>query len=71
MKQLKLILLFSLLTIAWSALGQESVVNHLTLKECLEYAFEHNENIIIANLEIDASKAKTGEYLSAGFPQID
>ena len=71
MKQLKPILLFSLLTIAWSAIGQEGTVNHLTLEECLDYAFEHNENIIIANLEIDASKAKTGEYLSAGFPQID
>ncbi|MCK5469908.1 MAG: TolC family protein [Cyclobacteriaceae bacterium] len=71
MKQLRPIILFSLLTIAWSAIGQEGAVNHLTLKECLEYAFEHNENIIIANLEIDASKAKTGEYLSAGFPQID
>ena len=42
-----------------------------TLQQCLEYAYENNQEIIIANLEIEAAKAKTGEYLSAGFPQID
>ena len=42
-----------------------------TLQQCLEYAYENNQEIIIANLEIDAAKAKTGEYLSAGFPQVD
>lgn len=57
--------------ITFSVVGQEQVDNNYSLQECLTYALEHNENIIIANLEIDAAKAKTGEYLSTGFPQID
>lgn len=57
--------------LAFSVVGQEQMDNNYSLQECLTYALEHNENIIIANLEIDAAKAKTGEYLSTGFPQID
>ncbi len=71
MKRLKPIMSLFLLSIAFSAIGQVSTDDGYTLQECLDYAIEHNENIIIANLEIEASKAKTGEYLSAGFPQID
>lgn len=71
MKQLKPIIVFYLLFVALSTFAQERTTKRFTLQECLTYAFEHNENIIIANLEIDAAKAKTGEYLSAGFPQID
>ena len=71
MKNLKPIILLTLLSIALPVIGQESSNNQFTLQQSLDYAYEHNENIIIANLEIDASKAKTGEYLSAGFPQID
>lgn len=71
MKLFKPILFVSLLVVAISALGQEKVDNHFSLQECLYYALEYNENIIIANLGIDAAKAKTGEYLSAGFPQVD
>ncbi len=71
MRQLKPIIVLCLLFVAPSTFGQERSANRFTLQECLTYAFEHNENIIIANLEIEASKAKTGEYLSAGFPQID
>jgi outer membrane protein len=70
MKPFKPIILLCLLAIASSAAAQETV-SRLTLNECLEYALEHNNNIIIANLEIDAAKAKTGEYLSTGLPQVD
>ena len=52
-------------------LGQDTTLKKVTLQECLDYAFEHNENVIIANLEVDIAKAKTGEYLSSGFPQVD
>jgi len=53
------------------AYGQETQNLRFTLDECLKYAYEHNEQIIIANLGIDAAKAQTGQYLSSGFPQID
>lgn len=71
MKQLKPIMVLFLLFVTLSTFARERSASRFTLQECLTYAFEHNENIIIANLEIDAAKAKTGEYLSAGFPQID
>lgn len=71
MRQLKSIIVLFLLFVAPSTFAQERTDGMFSLQECLSYAFEHNQDIIIANLEIDASKAKTGEYLSAGFPQID
>ncbi len=71
MKQLKPIILSLLSILAFGANAQENSENRFTLQQCLNYAIEHNENIIIANLEMDVSKAKTAEYLSSGFPQID
>jgi len=71
MKLFKPIILIGALLVAFSVAGQDNTEHRLTLQQCLDYAYEHNQNIIIANLEIESSKAKTGEYLSAGFPQID
>ena len=71
MKLYKSIILATSIFVTLSTLGQDSGDHTFTLQQCLDYAYEHNQNIIIANLEIDISKAKTGEYLSAGFPQID
>ncbi len=55
------------------SLAQEAPgdVQYMSLQQCLEYAYKHNEDIIIANLEIEKSQAKVGEYLSQGLPQID
>ncbi len=71
MKKLKPTILLFLISIASISMGQDNSEGRFTLQECLHFAFEHNQNIIIANLEIDASKAKTGEFLSEGLPQID
>lgn len=71
MKRIKFPILLFWLFISFSAAAQENSENKYTLKQCLGYAFEHNQNVIIANLEVESAKAKTGEYLSAGFPQID
>ena len=46
----------------------ETVV--MNLDQCLEFAYEHNQQVIIANLERDASKAYVGEIMSEGLPQI-
>lgn len=46
-------------------------VIQLTLEKCIQLALEKNENIQIADLDIEAQKALTGEYLSAGLPQVD
>lgn len=70
MKIYKSIILSVLCLWAQTTYSQDAV-HKFTMQQCLDYAYEHNQNIIIANLEIDASRAKTGEYLSQGFPQID
>jgi len=71
MKRFKPIVVLTLLFAAFSASAQQENAINYTLQECLNYAYQNNQNIIIANLEIDAAKAKTGEYLSTGLPQID
>jgi outer membrane protein TolC len=55
------------------AFSQEDTgpVMQLTLDKCIQLALEKNENIQIADLEIESQKALTGEYLSAGLPQVD
>ena len=63
-------LLFAFILLPFLATAQAES-NTFTLQECLDYALENNQEIIIANLEKDAAKAKTGEYLSSGFPQVD
>ena len=70
MKLHKQIFIAGFLFFTFTSFAQESTENMFTLQECLDYAFEHNKDIIIANLEIEASKAKTREYISAGYPQV-
>jgi len=67
------ILFFVLSTaiLAIRAYGQDAESLRFTLDDCLKYAYEHNEQIIIANLEMEAAKAQTGQYMSSGFPQVD
>ncbi len=72
MKIRKILLLISIMAfVAFSAQSQEPGVHRFTLRQCLEYAWEHNQNVIIANLETEVARAKTGEFISAGLPQID
>ena len=71
MKLFKPFIILVFFTTTLSVVGQDTTDNQFSLQECLTYALEHNENIIIANLERDVAKAKTGEFLSAGYPQID
>lgn len=71
MKLFKLFYIFVFVASTLSVVGQDLSDNKFTLEECLTYALENNQNIIIANLERDVAKAKTGEFIAAGFPQID
>ena len=41
-----------------------------TLEECLQYAMDHNQNVLNADLEVDKQQKLIGETLSIGFPQI-
>lgn len=71
MKPKKPLFLFCLILLSATVFGQNDTNSRYTLQQCLDYAYENNQQLIMANIEIDISKAKTGEYLSAGFPQID
>lgn len=71
MKTLRLLFLMLTTTFPFQILGQDIESFRFSLDECLKYAYDHNEQIIIANLEMDAAKAQTGQYISSGFPQID
>jgi len=51
--------------------GQDTATLRFSLDDCISYALENNQNINIAELEVDAAKAKTGEFMSSGFPQVD
>jgi outer membrane protein TolC len=46
-------------------------IQYFTLQQCIDYAIENNENVKIAELETGISKAKVGEFLSQGLPQVD
>jgi outer membrane protein TolC len=53
------------------AFSQPEPLVVMTLEECLSYAYENSQDLLVAELEIGKSKALTGEYLSAGLPQVD
>jgi len=65
-----------LLLLSFSLIAQENdepvmEKKYFTLQECINYAIENNERVKIAELETGISKAKVGEYLSRGLPQVD
>jgi outer membrane protein len=67
----KFLIALNLMLFAIAARAQESAQFSFSLQECLDYAYEHNQNVIVANLEKSAAKARTQEYISAGLPQIE
>lgn len=71
MKLYKIIFSLNLMLVSITVFGQEKSQFEFTLQECLDYAIENNQNVIIANLEKAAAKAKTQEFISAGYPQVE
>jgi outer membrane protein TolC len=71
MKLYSIIISLCLMLLTVAAFGQEKSQFEFTLQECLDYAVENNQNVIIANLEKEAAKAKTQEFISAGYPQVE
>jgi len=72
MRNDQIILVFFLMlmtAIQVTAQKNESLV--MNLDECLEYAYEHNENITIADLEKDRQNAYVGEIMAQGLPQLN
>jgi outer membrane protein TolC len=49
----------------------QAEVKYFSLQDCIDYAITNNQMVKIAELEKQVSKAKVGEYLSQGLPQVD
>lgn len=67
---------FTVLLLPFIANGQDPYVadqeiHNFTLQDCIDYALSNNESVKIAELEMEVSQAKVGEYLSQGLPQVD
>ena len=55
----------------WVGAQEKPTLHHFDLDECIQYALEHNENIKNTNLSMVSAKARVGETLADGLPQID
>ena len=67
MKRLSSIFIFCILF--GQARAQES--NSYTLQQCVEYALEHNQNVINAAYEKDIAETQVKETTGLGLPQVN
>ncbi len=51
--------------------AQENTQHVFTLEQCLNYAYEHNQDLLVSQLEVKRSKASVGEFTSQGLPQVN
>ncbi|MEX2336242.1 MAG: TolC family protein [Fulvivirga sp.] len=57
--------------LAGAAVAQQDTTAHFSLQECIDYALEHNQNVINAALEKEIAQTQVGETLSRGLPQVN
>ncbi len=65
----KLLVAFSLSLLALISTAQE--IKQMSLQQAIDYALEHNQNILNAQLEIDVAEGVVQENIAAGLPQIN
>jgi outer membrane protein len=66
-----IILLIGFVLIRTPAFPQVEESYTFNLQQCIEYALDNNEDIQIADFEAQMAKARTGEFMSQGLPQVD
>ncbi len=72
MKKLPSIPLIITLLFIWANLkAQDLSLTNYGIEECLQYAVEHNQNLLNSNLDIQKAGAQIGEIRASGLPQID
>ena len=54
-----------------SGIAQESQPKVITLKEAQEYAIQHSQNVILADIEIQKAKAQVQQAMAALLPQVN
>jgi len=50
-------------------MAQEAPVS-MTLEECIQYALTNNQNVKNADMSLDISRYRVGEFISEGLPQV-
>lgn len=65
------IVLILLLLVGGAVTAQDEGPLSLSLQECIDYALEHNQQIINAAYEKEIAETQVGETLSRGLPQVN
>ncbi len=72
MKKLSSLILITLFSAAVFAQGSASSDTlHLSLQQCLDYAYEHQNDLKNARLDAEISHRKTQEYTGLALPQVN
>lgn len=66
MKKFYTIILITSQTILWAQNNSKS----FTLKEAVDYALNHNDNYLSAQMDVKIAKARNWEYTGIGLPQV-
>ena len=64
-------ILAGLLLIFGQSLAQDVRNSSFTLEQCIDYAMEHNENLLNAALDREIADARVRETIADGLPQIN
>ncbi|HTD39499.1 MAG TPA: TolC family protein [Mucilaginibacter sp.] len=70
MKHLYLIMLL-LLGLAFSSYAQQVTSHNFSLQDCINYAYEHQDSVVNAGLDIKSAEYKIRETKGTGLPQIN
>ena len=49
----------------------ESAINTFNLEQCVQYALEHNQNVLNKALDKEIAETQVGEVVSTGLPQVN
>ena len=60
-----------LIGLLWVATAPAQEVTKLTLKDCMDYALKHNDNIKNAQLDILIQQAQNNETVAAAYPHVN
>src|ERR1700709_1339327 len=73
MKQLFLIMVF-LSGLAFSSYAQQAVSTppyNFTVQDCINYAYEHQDSVINAKLDVKSAEYNVKETIGRGLPQVN
>ncbi len=69
-KILSLCILLNALTITAGAQSKDTSTTYYSLKQAIEYAYQHQKDVVNAGLDQEIAKAKVNETRGVGLPQV-